>query len=53
MVVITRLWQNSRKGGFDYRRFDGRQVFGDDTRCIVDNKVIGKMWQHFHMEKIG
>lgn len=38
-----KAWQNSRKGGFDYRR-TRREVFGDDTRS-PDNKVIGKMWQ--------
>ena len=39
-----RAWQNSRKGGFDYRK-TRREKFGEGAKGNLDNKVISKMWQ--------
>ena len=38
-----RAWQNSRRGGFDYRK-TRKEVFGEDTKS-PNAKVIAKSWR--------
>jgi hypothetical protein len=41
-----RAWQNSRRGGFDYRK-TRREKFGEDVQGNPKAKVISKSWQSY------